>query len=141
MTDEVMMGFDWIKSTLKGDATLMSLAPGGVYRAMAPETATTPFIVMSFQGGSDVVTANAFRLMDDLLFQVKVVGPASITNTLVQAANRLDALLGGPTRGTLSTGYILACYRQSPYQYDDLINAELTTYIGGLYRLEIQSTS
>ena len=135
------MGFQWLMSTLKGDTTLMSLAPGGVYRAMAPQTATPPFMVLSYQGGSDVTTFNGYRIMDDLVFQVKVVGPASLTPTLVQAASRIDTLIGGPTRGTLSTGYILTCYRQSPFELDELVNAVLWSSFGGLYRLEIQSTS
>jgi hypothetical protein len=141
---EVALGFQFLYGVLANDTTLTSYAPGGVYRAMAPPTTATPFVVMAYQAGSDSTTMNGFRMLDDLLFQVKVVGPATSMTTIANAAKRLDQLLGGTNTGPASgviganLGQCLACYRQSPLAYDELQNAELWTNFGGLYRLIIE---
>ncbi len=99
---EVAYAFQWLYSTLHGDATLMSYV-SGVYRGLAPATATTPFVVMVHQSGADTLNAFGVRLMSRLLFQIKAVGPANIFSTaLMPAAERLDVLLGGTTSGPAS---------------------------------------
>ena len=87
-------GLQWLKSTLAGDSTLTGYAPGGVYRGVAPPGVLTPFVIISLQAGIDVLTVNAYRLMSQPLYQVKAVGPASVTATIVAAASQIDALLG-----------------------------------------------
>lgn len=149
---ESELGFLWLQSVLIGDATLMALLPGGaatgVWRGMAPPDTLTPFIILVYQSGRDVVTATgAFRLMSDLLYQVKAVGPASISATIAQVAGRIDRLLGGPPVWTTSMGIVvnsvqegqtLACYREQPLHLDELVNGELWTNVGGLYRVEVE---
>lgn len=141
---EVALGFQFLYGVLSADSTLAGYAPGGVYRALAPPTATTPFVVMIYQAGSDSVTMNGFRMLDDMTYQIKVVGPANSMASIASAAERVDQLLGGtntgPTSGVIGSnlGQCLACYRQSPLAYDELINAELFTHLGGLYRLIIE---
>lgn len=134
---ETALAFQWLYATLAGDATLASYAPGGVWRGLAPPATLTPYVVVSFQAGTDVISMNAYRLLDDLLYQVKAVGPASITPTLINAASQIDALLKLAS-GTVTSGAILSCYRQSPFELDQLVNGELWTDWGGLYRVIIQ---
>lgn len=141
---EIALGFEWLYSTLSADTTLAGFAPGGVWRALAPPGTATPFVVLVHQAGTDAVTMNGFRMLDDLLFQVKAVGPANITATVASAAERIDILLGGPP-GTPASGatadnlgQVLACYRQSPLQLDELVSGELWTNMGGLYRMIIE---
>src|SRR5260221_3578698 len=145
--NEVLLGFEWLYSVLSGDATLTSLAPGGVWRSMAPPSSLMPYVIMALQAGSDVTAMNGFRIMDDLLMQIKVVGPASNTATIASAAAQIDRLLGGPplqpASGTIAAGpttiaQVYACYRQTPLVIDELINGELFLNVGGLYRMEIQ---
>lgn len=139
---EVNLGFQWLESTLSNDATLKSLAPGGVWRALAPPGTATPFVVFGLQSGSDVVTMNGYRVMDDLLYMVKVAGPASNTSAIAQAAERVDQLIGSPpTSGTVTGGAILASYGQTPLFIDEIVNGELWTNAGRLYRLIIEQTS
>jgi hypothetical protein len=141
---EVALGFQFLYGVLSGDATLASYAPGGVFRALAPPDTATPFVIIAYQAGSDSVTMNGFRMLDDLVFQVKAVGPAISMTSIVSAAERIDQLLGGTNTGPASgvigsnLGQCLACYRQSPLAMDEITNAELWTNIGGLYRLIIE---
>lgn len=140
---EVMLGFQFLSSTLGGDSTLAGYAPGGVWRALAPPSSEAPYVIMAFQAGSDIVTMNGVRLIVEATFQAKAVGPASETATIVNAAERIDVLLGG-IQGmrdiAVTGGEILSCYRQSPLQVSELVAGELWESIGGLYRLQIESS-
>jgi hypothetical protein len=139
--NEIALGLAWIYSTLANDSTMVSLAPGGFHRAMAPPTTQTPFVMFGYVSGADTTTANAFRLLSQLTFQIRAAGPATATNAIVAAAGEIDALFGGPTSGNTAGGFIDSCYRQSPVQFDELISGGQWVNLGGLYRLEIQRTS
>jgi hypothetical protein len=134
---ETTAGFQWLYNTLSADSTLQTDAPGGVWRGLAPPGTATPFVILSLQSGKDVITANAVRVFDDDTFLVKAVGPASNNAGVLAAASRIDALLGR-TSGQVTAGAILACYRETPISIDELVNGELWSNLGGLYRLIIQ---
>lgn len=149
--NEAWLGFQFIYGLLSPDATLASLAPGGIYRAMAPpndangDPLPTPFVIMSLQSpGVDSLTMNAVRLLANPLFQIKAVGPTSKTQQIANAAERIDVLLGGGQglrNQTIAGGFIGDCHRESVMQLDELVAGELFTNIGGLYRLSIQQTT
>jgi hypothetical protein len=135
---ETGLALQWLTSTLLNDATLTSLAPGSVWRGLAPTSVTTyPFCVYNFQAGSDLLTFNVTRIWSSQLFQVRCVGPASNTAGIMNAASRVDALLGR-TSGTPTGGIIYAAYRESPLLLEELVNGVLFSSIGGLYRLLVQ---
>lgn len=139
---EVALGLAWITSTLTGDSTMVSLAPGGFHRGMAPPDTPDPFIVFGYQSGSDVTTANEYRLMCNILYQIRAVGLAANTDAIIAAAQQIDALFGGPTSGTTPGGLILSCARDGQIAQDELQpSGILLSNFGGLYRLEIQRTS
>ena len=96
---EAMYGFQWLMSVLSVDSTLAGFAPGGVWRSLADAGAATPFVILAYQAGSDVLTMNAVRLMTTHLYQVKAVGPASMASQIISAASRIDALIGSPPTG------------------------------------------
>lgn len=143
--NEAWLGFQFFYGILSVDATLASLTPGGGYRAMAPPNAVTPFWIMSLQSpGADSLTMNAVRILSNPLFQIKAVGPASLTQQIANAAERIDELLGGNQglrNQTIMGGFIGACYRESVLQLDELVAGELYTNIGGVWRLQIQQTT
>lgn len=151
MSHEIALGLQFLYSTLSGDSTLMALVPGGVRRAFAPAGTASPWIIIAHQSGADVITANGVRLMDDLLYQAKVVGPASVMDTLVAAAARLDVLLGGTPAGpvrnqpivsnAVTIGWLLACWRESPLLIDELVEGIQWSHIGGLYRQDLQQVN
>lgn len=137
---ESAIALEWLYTTLSNDNALTSYAPGGVWRALAPDGTITPFVIISYQSGMDVLSMNAYRLMSDLLFQVKIVGPALITSQLFNAANEVDAVLKRAS-GTVDGGIVLACFRESPLQTDEIVNGEQWSNIGGLYRTIVQQSS
>lgn len=140
-TQEAVAGMEFIYATLTGDTTLMALVTG-VYRGMASDQAIPPFVVISYQAGSDTVTANAVRLMTRALYQVTATGPAGMSPQLATAAARIDDLLKpkpGGISGSVPGGQIDSCYREAPLLRDlPPENAVMWSAIGGMYRLEIQ---
>jgi hypothetical protein len=140
---EIVVGIQWLQAILGGDSALSGFAPGGVHRGLAPPGTATPYVIINAQAASDSITMNAFRLLVSALYQVIAVGPASAgtgTTGLANAAARIDALIGSPpTSGTVTGGYVAASYRQSPLFLDEVINGEMWSRIGGLYRLSIES--
>ena len=138
---EVATGYAFLYSTLQADATLATLAPGGIHRSIAPNGTPTPVIIISLQSGIDVVTVAGVRLMTNALYQIKAVGPASDMQSIVNAASQLDIVLGG-SQGIRNItvnggGYVLSCVREIPLAYDDtqLVVGQLWTYLGGMYRI------
>jgi hypothetical protein len=141
---EIMLGFQWLQYVLTQDATLMGYVAGNVFRSLAPATTQPPYIIYGYQSGSDVLTVNAVRLTSNLLYQVKVCGPASMDITLAAAATEIDKVLKRPAGIPITPdglGAILAGYRESPLIVDSEVNGEVWSNVGGLYRLEIQQTS
>lgn len=138
---EAALGMQWLFEVLSGDATLASLAPGGIWRSLAKPNILTPYVIIAYQSGNDVITENAYRIIADYVYQVKAVGPADIDDVVAQAAARIDQLIGGPTSGSTSGGLILSCNRQAPLFLDEIVNEnELWTSIGGLHRIIIEQT-
>ena len=142
MSTEATIAFQWLYTVLSGDSQLTALAPGGVWRSMAPPETSTPFVIFALQSATDSITMNAFRMLVEGLFQVKAVGPASESTAIANAAARIDALIGSPpTSGTVTGGYIAASYRQSALSIDELVNGELWLNQGGMYHLTIEQSS
>jgi hypothetical protein len=141
---EIMLGFQWLQYVLTADATLMGYVSGNVFRALAPATTPPPYIIYGYQSGSDALTLSAVRIYSNLLYQVKVCGPASMDVTLAAAATEIDNLLKRPVGIPITSdglGAILAAYREAPIIVDSEVNGEVWSNVGGLYRLELQQTS
>lgn len=141
--NEAMLGFAFIYGLLAPDTTLTSLAPGGVARDEADPGSATPFVIMSLQSPGQDTTTNVgvHRLLSLPLYQIKAVGPASITSQLEQVYERIEALLGGKDglkNQSVTGGLIAALYRESPLVMGEIVNGEKWQNIGGLYRLEIE---
>jgi hypothetical protein len=135
---EVMIGFRWIIATARGNNDLMAILVGGFHRSLAPQGVTPPYGLVNFQSGSDLTTANGVRIFSTPLYQIKAVGPASMTEQLEQAASINDDLFGERKSGTTVDGYVSASNRESPVQYDEMVNGKLWTNIGGMYRTLIE---
>lgn len=145
MNSEIMLGYQFLMSTLGSDSTLAGYAPGGVFRALAKPNAATPYVIIALQSpGNDSMTLNKVRVFTSPLFQVKAVGPASNTSAIVNAAQQIDTLLGG-NQGlrnvAITGGYLYDVYRESGLEVDSLENGELWSNVGGLYRMELQATA
>jgi len=145
---EVELGFIFIIATLAADNMLAGFAPGGIRRAFAPPGSALPYVIVTYHAGTDSLTANAYRVLSQPLYQVKAAGPGSsdMMPLIHQAAAQLDRLLGGPpgrsTSGpivlnSVQVGYMYDCHREQPLHFDALEDGETWTYSGGLYRTEI----
>jgi Protein of unknown function (DUF3168) len=143
-TNEVVLGLMFLSTTLQGDSTLASLAPGGVWRGTADPTTSTPYVIVSFMSGTDALTATGVRPMSHLRFQVKAVGPASNTSAVANAAAQVDSLLGGNQglrNQSVTGGFIGTCYRDGMLMVDSLVSGEKWVDIGGFYILDIEQTT
>jgi hypothetical protein len=139
-THEVMLGFAYLYGTLSIDATLLSLAPGGVYRALAPPVTATPYVIISYQAGTDIVNFRGVRGLASMLYQAKVVGPSNNTANLATAAARIDTVITTADQVSVTGGIIKACFRAQPLQVDELVTGEQWSNIGGLYRIMVTAT-
>ncbi len=136
---ETYQAYQWTTAMMKADSALMAAALGGVWQGFAPIGTIPPFAQVSRQGGSDVNTMNEVRLFVHILLQIKAIGPAANYAALVTIANRIDALFKNQRNVALSSGGILACYRDSELAYDEPpINGAQWSHLGGLYHIELQ---
>lgn len=138
-THEIFIGMGWLFAACRANTALMTATPGDFWQGAADAGTAMPFGIIAFQSGMDRLTMNDVRVMDDLLFQAKIVGDATGTGIVAaaNAAGLLDDLLKR-TSGSTDDGLILSCSRQSPLQYDEILpTGEKRTHFGGLYRLLI----
>jgi hypothetical protein len=129
----------YLDTTLKQDATLKTLAPGGVWRDIAPAGTKTPYVVFTMVAGSDALTGNVARIMTQVYMQVKGVGPTSNYVALISVADRIDTLLkrtGPVTVGSL--GGVVACWREQLIAYGEVNESVMWSHLGGLYHLQVK---
>lgn len=138
---ETAQAYEWVATTMKADSALMAAATGGVYREYAPVDTVAPFVIVSQQVATDVLTVNAVRLFVSILLQIKALGPSGPGGNygaLVTIADRIDALFKSVRSVGLASGGVLACYREQSITYSELVNGQPWSHLGGLYRIELQ---
>ena len=129
---------EMLYGTLHADATLGTLAPGGVWRNIAPPNTTGTIVVFSQVSSSDAY-ALAHRAYSNAVYQVKAITPGESAVAAWDAAERVEALLTD-TPLTLSTGHVLNCRRQSVISMTETDNGEQYQHAGGLYTITIQES-
>jgi len=135
---ELAQALQWAESTMQADSALMTVAVGNIWLAFAPIGTVPPFVIMSQQSATDVLTVNAVRLFTDILMQIKMIGPATNYAAVVAGADRIDALFKSVRSVGLGTGGVLCCYREQIVSYSELINGAAWHHLGGLYHIELQ---
>lgn len=136
---EVAQSLAWIVSTAKADSALMAVAVGGVWETFADIGTPMPYMLAVPQTNNDVLTMNKVRVFTHNLFQIKMVGPASVYDDLVIGADRIEVLFADQRNIALSPGYMLSSYRESELAYGELRNDVLhVSHLGGLYHIELQ---
>lgn len=134
---EVAMGLAYLKSALSGDSTLNGYAPGGIRRGMAQPQAASPYITMKHQSGVDAPVFGGGRAYSDILYEIRVWGPASGTQALVNAASRVETLISTATPVAVTGGTIKACFRSQTIQDEEDPDGEQWSCFGGVYRMFI----
>ena len=126
---------------MQADSALMAAATGGIYREYAPLDTVAPFVIVQQQVATDVLTVNAVRLFVSILLQIKALGPSGQGGNygaLITIADRIDALFKSVRSFGLSSGGVLACYREQSITYAELVNGQPWSHLGWLYRIELQ---
>ena len=125
---------------LGADATLLALAPNGVYVDEAPAGATR-FVIVSLVDEADAGMFGG-RAIEDALYQVEARMLSTVAGANIKAAAaRIDALL---EQGTLTVaGYsVMALFRESRIRMTevDAIDTSIRWYRrGGNYRLVVSA--
>src|SRR6266581_630009 len=102
-----------------------------------------PTFIKPWTSHDHSLTVNAIRLFVHILLQIRAVGPSGQGGNfgvLETIANRIDALFKDRLNIPLSSGGVLACYRESELEYPELVNAQPWENLGGLYHIELQGS-
>ena len=120
-----------LMTVLGGDATLSTLAPGGVWRGIAPSGVTGTVVVFSQASGTDdyVLSKRAFTVYRYL---VKAITPGESSAPANLAADRIDALLNDATP-TLTSGTLLYMRRAQTVSMPEALGGETYQHAGGYY--------
>lgn len=139
--NEVDVAYQWIQATLSGDSTLQSDAPGGVWRAEAPDGTTPPYVAITYmpQQSKDVEVFGG-RAYSELYFEVCAAGPAANLSGIASAAAQIETLITITQQTAITGGTIMSSVRNAPVESDPLIEGERWNATGGLYRVRIKST-
>lgn len=120
-----------IYARLSGDATLTTLAPGGVWRNLAPTGTTGVIVVFTPVSANDAYTLGQ-RATTEHTYLVKAVAPGESNNPASDAAARIDALLTDATI-TLAAGRVLSIRRSEIVTMTENDGGEMYQHAGGYY--------
>ncbi len=129
----------WIYTRASGDAQLVAAAPGGIHDEEAPTGTTGTYVVFKLMSATDFNAIGDIRAKSDVLIQITAIRQQRSTIALATAAGRIDALFHGQKHIAVIGGTIISCRREQEINLG-LRQADGTfyTYLGGLYRLEVQ---
>ncbi|HEU4752062.1 MAG TPA: DUF3168 domain-containing protein [Armatimonadota bacterium] len=145
--NELQAAERWLVGILRGDATLAGLVGTRIYASIAPQEATFPYVLLSYQGGPDRnAVGREARLFTRPVYLVKAVADAGTVGFDYSAADlvasAVDAVLLGAKGTNVLAGvtYQIDCAgREQPVRYPELSGAKRYAHVGGLYRLFIQT--
>jgi len=119
-------------------ASLGGLGITGVYRFIAPQTATAPFVIFNEMSGVDYWTFND-RERKSLTYQVKVVATGHSGSVVSAANDRFDTLLNDVPL-TLTGWSCKRIRRESDVEYIEDDDGKLYTHAGGIFRIDVEPT-
>jgi Protein of unknown function (DUF3168) len=125
-----------IYTLLSGDATLTSLAPGGVWRGVAPVSVTGTFVSFTKLDSQDDYTLG-MRATSLATYQVKAITPGESAVPAMDAAARIDALLTDATL-SLDAGRVLSVRRSQTNELDENDGGERYQHAISQYRITTQ---
>jgi hypothetical protein len=126
-----------IFARLDGDATMDSLATGGVHERTAPQGTACPYVIFHKQTGTPrYALGNNYAFTEDL-YLIKGVTDEPSSKVAGQIAERVDALFD---RYALSvTGStVLVCRRELDVDYDEHTDGRVYKHVGAIYRIGVQ---
>ena len=124
---------DGLMAKLKADGTLTTLAPGGVFRDVAPDSASEPFVIVTLMAHEDAPQMHATQeAYQEARYLVKAVASGTSPAAAELAADRIHALLQG---GSLTiTGFShMGCWREERISYVEADGPMRWQHRGGMY--------
>lgn len=126
---------------LANDATLTSLAPGGIYRDTAPQGVQTPFVIVSQLDHNDEYSVGS-AAYETVSYLIKAVHQSTSGTTAQSVADRIQTLLQGAA--LTITGYrLLLIQREGSLAYTEVDDGSDRRYQhrGGTYFLMVEATA
>ncbi len=134
MSTEVAVALGWIESTLSGDATLQSYAPGGVFQTFNLPGTTPPHVIVQYQNdGRDNLVFGGSIAYSDMHFRVVARGPFSTTAAINNAAGRIKTLLTVAAQTSVTGGTITASFPAQPVSEDEWVDSEKWNQTGNVF--------
>jgi hypothetical protein len=138
---EIAQAYQWSIALMQADTALVAASTGGIWQGFADQGTPGPYTLVTAQTpGVDALTMNAKRLFSRGVLQIKAVGPTSGYAALVIIANRIDAIFGRTGPAGLSVGGVLDSYREQQVAYEELVNGQSWSHLGGLYHIDLQGS-
>ena len=125
-----------IYTRLSTDATLTTLAPGGVWHGIAPLSVSGTFVTFDQISGTDDYTLG-MRATTTFSYLVKAVTPGESAIPAMDAAARVDALLSDYAM-TLSAGRVLSIRREQTISLSETTQGETYQHAGAYYQSTTQ---
>lgn len=137
--DEIGCALQWVVDRLVSDAQMQSLVGGRVYRAVAPDGADYPLVVLNVIGYAHQEASGGrgrpIRLVDVL---VRCWNRGGDYGSVTSIGARIDALLHSPDATTVDSFVVEGGKRlSSAITLDEEIDGERYVSAGGLYRIYI----
>lgn len=132
---------DAIRQALLNNGQVAGAVVDRIYADLAPQNVKYPFIVMQQQTTTDTVGVGPdARIMVNADWIVRGVSEINTYSGLKGLARAIDAALEGLTFAAVD-GYVFACVRQTEYRMTEQHEGRTIRHLGGIYRLQAQTTA
>jgi len=125
---EIIGAATWLFTQLSG----ITGVDDRVYNEVAPAGTQYPYIVYSYQSGTDLQTANVTRIWSDTTWLVRVIEQSTSPISLQSITDEIDSRLDRATGGGIQY-----CIRVQPFFMQELIDGVSYTHLGGFYNIKI----
>ena len=131
---ETLVAEKWIVDTLSADSSIVSAVGDRIHTHVVPEKTLFPYIFITFQGGSDVMTNGANRIMSNLRYAIRAVSKTTSNESTRALADRIDVLLHAK-QGSVDLGVVISAVRDSPFFMIEIRDGMHLRHLGGIYRI------
>lgn len=128
-----------VVAKLQADATLAGLAPGGIWPDLAPEQASTPYVVVLLESHDDADEMPGAQAFERAAYLVTAIDKSSDAAAANAAYNRAHAVLTGSA--LMVTGYTVMDVRRAGRQRSaERDGPVIWRFVGGRYVVEADPT-
>jgi Protein of unknown function (DUF3168) len=127
---------DAIYTRLNGDAVLVSLGVTGVFRNLAPQRQSLPYIVIQLATGTDQHALGSTQAYEEQIWQVKGISHGPNPHVADNVADRIYTLLNHYAL-PISGKNTMVCRRDTSFAYPEVDSGEMYHHAGGRYRIGV----